>query len=106
VAARRLGDDELADGLVSGLTAYTAELARTPAVIDYFATSLPALLLFDDDPQRHRDQTVRLLTAQLALLAGDESEALRNVRAVLDTDPGHDLALELNRRLQTTGSMS
>jgi tetratricopeptide (TPR) repeat protein len=106
LAARRLGDDELADGLVSGLTAYTAELARTPAVIDYFATSLPALLLFDDDPQRRRDQTVQLLTAQLALLAGDEPEALRQVRAVLDTDPGHDLALELSRRLQTTGSMS
>ncbi len=106
LAARRLGDDEAADALVAGLTRYTAELARTPAVIDYFATSLPALLLFDDDPQRHRDVTVALLTAELALLAGDEPTALRHLRVVLDADPGYDLALELSHHLQPTGSMS
>jgi tetratricopeptide (TPR) repeat protein len=106
LAARRLGDDDLAGSLVRGLAAHTVELARTPAVIDYFATSLPALLLFDDDPQRHRDLTVELLSAQLALLAGDEPTALHHLRSVLATDPGHDLALELHRHVQPTGSMS
>ena len=106
LAARRLGDDALADALVRGLTEHTAELDRTPAVIDYFATSLPALLLFDDDPQRHRDRTVHLLSAQLAVLGGNEPDALRHLRAVLDDDPGDDLALLLTQHFQPTGSMS
>ena len=54
LAARRLGETEYADELVTGLAAHTELLARTPAKIDYFATSLPALLLFDEDPQAGR----------------------------------------------------
>ena len=46
LATRRLGEMEFADRLVTGLAAHTELLARTPAKIDYFATSLPALLLF------------------------------------------------------------
>ena len=46
LATRRLGEMEYADDLVTELAAHTELLARTPAKIDYFATSLPALLLF------------------------------------------------------------
>ena len=99
LAARRLGDDVLADALVAGLGEYVAELAATPARIDYFATSLPTLLLFHDDPQRQRDLEIDLLRAQLALLAGDIAAGADQLDAVLTADPSHTLALDLRRDL-------
>ena len=106
LAARRLGDDAFAERLVAGLTEHAARLAETPATIDYFATSLPALMLFDDDPQHRRDLTVSLIRAQLAVLVGDLTEARGLLDTVLAADPSHELALDLDRGLQPTGSMS
>jgi len=106
LAARRLGETEYADEVVSGLVAHTELLARTPAKIDYFATSLPALLLFDDDPQARQDLAVELLRAQLALLAGDRAQARRHLDTVLGADPSHELALDLARRLEHSRSLS
>ena len=74
--------------------------ARTPAVIDYFATSLPSLLLFDDDPQRRRDLLVGVLRAQLALLDDDLDRADTEVAGVLAADPSHELALDLRHHLE------
>jgi hypothetical protein len=99
LAARRLGDDDLADTLAAGLRRYVEELAATPARIDYFATSLPTLLLFHDDPQRGRDVEIDVLRAQLALLAGDAAAATERLDAVLTADPSHVLALDLRRDL-------
>ncbi|MGC7101729.1 hypothetical protein ACPZ19_44250 [Amycolatopsis lurida] len=65
LAARRLGESDHADELVTGLARHAEQLAKTPAVIDYFATSLPSLMLFDEDPQRRLDLTVTLLHGQL-----------------------------------------
>ena len=99
LAARRLGLDEHADRLTEGLAAFAEALAVTPARIDYFATSLPTLLLFEDDPQRRRDQTVMLLRAELALLREDQPAAAAGLDAVLTADPSHELALDLRRSL-------
>ena len=106
LAARRLGEMAYADELMMGLAEHTALLARTPAKIDYFATSLPALLLFDDDPQKRQDLLVELLRAQLTLLAGDEAGAQRHLNTVLGADPSHELALDLARRLEYVRSLS
>jgi hypothetical protein len=91
---------------VTGLAAHTELLALTPAKIDYFATSLPALLLFDDDPQARQDLAVELLRAQLALLAGDWAQGRRHLDTVLGADPSHELAFDLARRLEHTRSLS
>lgn len=64
-ALRALGRREEADVLLSELMAYTEVLARTPASIDYFATSLPTMLLFHTDPQQARDQMVEQLRDQI-----------------------------------------
>jgi tetratricopeptide (TPR) repeat protein len=106
LAARRLGEMEYADELVTDLATHTELLARTPAKIDYFATSLPALLLFDDDPQGRQDLVVELLRAQLALLADDRARARRHLGTVLGADPSHELALDLARRLEDIRSLS
>jgi Tfp pilus assembly protein PilF len=90
---------------VTGLATYLDGLSHTPAGTDYFATSLPAMLLFDDDPQRRRDLMVELLRAQLALLRGDPTTAQRHLDAVLADDPSHELALDLTHRLEPSRSM-
>jgi tetratricopeptide (TPR) repeat protein len=106
LAARALGEVEVARSLTDGLAEHVARLASTPARVDYFATSLPTVLLFDEDPQRRQDIAVDLLQAQLALLRGDHDAAGRHLARVLDADPGHDLALDLNHHLERTVSLS
>jgi hypothetical protein len=73
-ALRRLSDELRADALLADLAAFTDELAVTPAKIDFFATSLPALLLFHEDPQKSRDAYVATLRAQLAELQHENTE--------------------------------
>lgn len=98
LAARRLGDHSHADTLVGGLSEFVEQLAGTRAGIDYFATSLPTLLLFDDDPQRDQDRVVRLLRAQLAFLADDEAIAHEQLAPLAETEAGHDLTRRLQSR--------
>jgi tetratricopeptide (TPR) repeat protein len=106
LAARRLGDEQAAERLADGLADYVDELASTPATIDFFATSLPSLLLFADDLQRRRDLQVGVLRAQLALLAGDVDGARDRLDRVLAADPAHETALDLHHRLAPLGSPS
>ena len=68
LALRRLGEDEAAVELIGRLERHIGDLASTPAQIDYFATSLPTMLLFTDDPQNARDAEVRLLSDLLTRL--------------------------------------
>ena len=70
VALRRLGRTAEAAQLADGLAVHIAELAATPATIDYFATSLPTMLLFNEDPQDGRDRLVARLQEQLRKLRG------------------------------------
>ena len=70
-ALLRLGRVAQAQELFDGLGHYVEALAATPAAIDYFATSLPTMLLFTDDPQAARDQHIELLRAQLTELGAE-----------------------------------
>ncbi|QGN33121.1 DUF5107 domain-containing protein [Microlunatus sp. Gsoil 973] len=99
LAARAVGDHELAVGLVDGLSGHVKRLAETPAKIDYFATSLPNLLLFDEDPQRSRDLVVGLLRAQLGVLTDDVETAAGELESLLTLDPSHEAATDLRRDL-------
>ena len=67
-ALARLGDDAAARRLLGEFSAYVDELSRTPGAVDYFATSLPSMLLFHDDPQDVRDAEVGALRRTLARL--------------------------------------
>jgi tetratricopeptide (TPR) repeat protein len=93
LAWRRLGKDDEAAGLVDGLEGYVAELASTPARIDYFATSLPTMLLFTDDLQARHETTAAFLGAQAADLRGRRGEALTGIATVLGRDPNHLAAI-------------
>ncbi len=99
VALRRLGDDDAADRLTAALRAHVADLRRQPAVVDYFATSLPAMLLFTEDLSATKEAGARLLEAQLAALDGDAPAAAAHLAAVLHRDPVDARALDLHRQL-------
>jgi tetratricopeptide (TPR) repeat protein len=68
-ALERLGRHDDARELADGLIRYADDLEATPARIDFFATSLPAMLLFHDDPDTARLATLATIRGQLASLA-------------------------------------
>lgn len=99
LACRRLGDDEAAAALLAGLARFVDELQSTRATVDYFAASLPTMLLFADDLQAARRTTALLLEAQVRALRGHRAEADTLAAEVLERDPGQTRALDLRRAL-------
>ncbi len=95
LALERLGRREASRKLLRGLLAYARKLARTPAKIDYFATSLPTMLVFDDDLQRRQTVTSTFLEAQARLGLGQRTMAVKLLRRTLRLDPSHALAADL-----------
>lgn len=103
-AWRRLGCHDRAEALLIGLDGYANELASTPATVDYFATSLPTLLLFSDDLQVRRSTTALFLRAQAAAGRGELTDAMVSLRAVLVRDPNHAAAHDLLHELPAAGT--
>jgi thioredoxin-like negative regulator of GroEL len=99
LAWRRLGHPDRAARLIDGLAAHLAELRGTPARIDYFTTSLPTMLLFDDDLQARQDTQAEFLAAQLAALRGQRDTALDHLAVVLAREPAHLPARALRAEL-------
>lgn len=95
LALRRLGQKSAAEKLLRALLAHARELAKTEAKIDYFATSLPTMLLFDDDLTARQHTTAQFLEAQALLGLGRKSAAAALLRTVLKRDPSHALAADL-----------
>jgi hypothetical protein len=77
------------------LLAHARRLARTKATVDYFATSLPTMLLFDDNLQARQDTTALLLEGQALLGLGRTAAGRARLRQVLRRDPSHGLAKDL-----------
>ncbi|MBK1827322.1 DUF5107 domain-containing protein [Haloferula rosea] len=99
LSLREMGREEEARRLFTGLAEFAREGLRTKAKIDYFATSLPNLLVFEEDLQKRRDADHHLLMA-LAHHGLEETEnavtELRKTLAFTLTDP---MAAMLNRTL-------
>lgn len=95
LALEKIGRRAEAKKLLRGLLAHARQLARTPAKIDYFATSLPTMLLFDDDLDRRQKISALFLEAQARLGLGERAAARRLLARVLRLDPGHAPAADL-----------
>lgn len=95
LSLERLGRRAEARKLLRELLAYARTLARQPAKIDYFATSLPTMLLFNDDLEARQGTTALFLEAQARLGLGEKAAARRLLRIVLQRDPNHALAADL-----------
>lgn len=105
----KLNQRARAKKLFRELLAYAQNLRKTQAKIDYFATSLPTMLLFDDDLQFRQETTALFLQAQAQLGLGKISEAKSLLQTTLRRDPNHAAAADLlagmtTRRLQNTPS--
>jgi len=90
-----LGRHEQARKLFRALLAHARKLQKTTAKIDYFATSLPTMLLFDDDLQFRQETTALFLQAQAHLGLGGKKKARALLKAVLQRDPNHAVAADL-----------
>jgi tetratricopeptide (TPR) repeat protein len=92
---RRLGQEAKAARRLRELLAYAQKLQTAPARIDYFATSLPAMLLFEDDIQLRQETAALFLQAQAHFGLGDRLRARKRLVAVLKRDPNHARASDL-----------
>ncbi len=78
LALARLGNARRSpNDLLRGLVEYADSLRRQEPKIDYFATSLPQMLLFEDDARKRNDVRADFLEAQARIGLGD-SVAGRN----------------------------
>ncbi|TCK72810.1 DUF5107 domain-containing protein [Acidipila rosea] len=95
LAYQKLGDTGAADALLQSIYAYSLELQTREPRIDYFATSLPAMLLFDDDLSRRASTLARYLRAQSLAGMGRSEDAEVLLQEILSTDGNHTGAVDL-----------
>jgi tetratricopeptide (TPR) repeat protein len=103
LALRRLERQEEAAATIEGLRAYAETLPVTPAKIDYFATSLPTMLLFEQDLQQSQERGARFMLAQVSLASGDAARGRHLLETVLREDPNHAAAADLMREIERRG---
>jgi tetratricopeptide (TPR) repeat protein len=96
-ALHRLGRELDALDAFRAILDYSVDLQRQTPKIDYFATSLPAMLLFEEDLAQRQTITARFLEAQARLGLRDEAEGLRLLEEVLAMDNAHQEAIDLLR---------
>jgi hypothetical protein len=77
------------------LLAHAQALQKAEARIEYSATSLPTMLLFEDDLQARQETKALFLQAQALLGLGKRGRARALLRSVLKRDPNHGLAADL-----------
>jgi tetratricopeptide (TPR) repeat protein len=95
LALRRLGREIEARSLLEHIQDYAHALDCQTPKIDYFATSLPAMLLFDEDLKRRQTITARFLEAQALLGVGNERAGLDLLTEVCNMDNSYAAAIDL-----------
>ncbi len=95
MALRRLGRNDEANALFAAILAYAEVLEKKTPKMDYFATSLPTMLLFDEDMERRQHITATFLRAQALLGLGRLAAAQAALDEVLRLDRSHAAARDL-----------
>jgi tetratricopeptide (TPR) repeat protein len=95
MALWRLGRDQEASERFKEILEYSAILSQQTPKIDYFATSLPAMLLFTEDLGRSSRIQALFLEAQARLGLGQTAQAHHKLDEVLSLDPSHAAAFDL-----------
>ena len=89
LALRELGNESQAVLLLNDLLEFTSRQIHATPTIDYFATSLPNFLLFDDDLKKRNQIHCRYLAGLAKLGLGRTEEAVADLREVLALDINH-----------------
>jgi hypothetical protein len=100
VALEELQQPEQADGVFRGIAAFADELEVQEPKVDYFATSLPTMLLFHEDLGRRNRVLAAFLRAQAAYGSNGAAAAIPMLRAVLALDSNHAGASDLLQQAQ------
>ncbi len=95
LARRALGQEHEAAAILTSLDSFAGEQLKAEPQLDYFATSLPNLLLFDDDLNKRNRVESLLLGALASHGQGDCAKAIQLLRQVMTEDPNHLLAAEV-----------
>jgi tetratricopeptide (TPR) repeat protein len=98
-ALNALGRDKKMDLLVRELRSFAVEKLAKEITIDYFATSLPNLLLFEDDLQQTNQIDCLFLKSLADAAEGKFELASAEFKEVLMLDPNHLAAQEELRAL-------
>jgi tetratricopeptide (TPR) repeat protein len=104
LAHQRLGETDEAVALLYQIRDYSAELELSVPKIDYFATSLPTMLLFDEDLGRRNRMEAQYLQAQAMAGLGNSAESEQMLQSVLATDGNHMGAADLLQQIRMTQS--
>jgi len=100
LALKRLNRAEEAEKVRRSLESHAQGLLQHEVEVDYFATSLPAMLLFEDDLLKRNRITATFLQAQASLGLGDRTKAQQLITQLLELDPNHPLAADLLAELK------
>ncbi len=107
LSLRELGREDDARALFADLKSFAEAKLGEPAKIDYFATSLPNLLVFDEDLQARRDAESHLLMGFALHGLGDADTARASLAKVMSFNQADQLAVNLAKELSihspTTG---
>jgi tetratricopeptide (TPR) repeat protein len=94
-----LGDASEASRIFQQMHDFSLKLERTAPKIDYFATSLPAMLLFEEDLVHRNNTEAIFLRAQALAGLGRTSESASLLQEVLQLDGNHAGAADLSGQL-------
>jgi tetratricopeptide (TPR) repeat protein len=87
LAKRKLGLEGDCRALLAEMKAFAEDLLHQTATIDYFATSLPTMLIFEDDLQKRQELSSTIILAQVHYGMGAVDQAKALLDDVLDRDP-------------------
>lgn len=100
LANSRLGRQDTAQAIFQSIYDESTALEVRKPKIDFFATSLPAMLLFDEDLAYRNRVTANFLRAQSLYGLGRTGEARELLRKVLAMDVNHAAAADFSQNLQ------
>jgi tetratricopeptide (TPR) repeat protein len=99
LSLRALGRESEADQLFASLRERGQELQQLPGTIDYFATSLPNMLVFEEDLTQRNRLEGQFLEGLALLAQGDSVVAKTLFTQVLDLDASHYQATDQLRSI-------
>jgi tetratricopeptide (TPR) repeat protein len=101
ISHQRLGKQAETEAILRSIYEYSIQLEQTEPKIDYFATSLPAMLLLNEDLVQRNGIEAKFLRAQALAGLDQTAEAETLLRGILDIDMNHTGAADLLDQIQT-----
>ena len=106
LSEQKLGRTEAANKLFQLIYEYSIELESSEPKIDYFATSLPAMLLFEDNLGHRQQIQAHFLRGQALLGLDRAKDAEQELLEVLKRDVNHAGAADLLGQIRKSSSIA